>query len=147
MQRTLILWLIALSTLPAAVAALTAPGIQVLQPSAFATAPGAPTAVVLLTLHNIGASADTLLGAKTPLAGKVEFHSSRMSGGVMSMRPLAKVPVPVGSLVEFHSGGNHLMLVGLVRPLTAGMVIPLTLKFQKGGELKVDVPVLPMTAR
>jgi periplasmic copper chaperone A len=53
--------------------------------------------------------------------------------------------VPVGSLVEFRSGGNHLMLVGLARPLVAGMVLPLTLKFQRAGEIKVNVPVMPMT--
>ena len=136
-----VLWLMSLSAWAAA-----ASGIQVMQPRAFATAPGAPTALVLLSLHNTGASADTLLGAKTPLAGKVEIHSMGTTGGVMSMRPLTSVPVPVGALVEFTSGGNHLMLVGVARPLEAGMVVPLTLKFQKAGEIKVNVPVLPMTA-
>jgi periplasmic copper chaperone A len=141
MKRFTACWLMAASAW-----ALAASGIQVLQPKAFATAPGAPTALVLLSLHNTGGSADTLLGARTPLAGKVEIHSMDMTGSVMSMRPMASVPVPVGSLVEFRSGGKHLMLVGLARPLEPGMVIPLTLKFQKAGEIKVNVPVLPMTA-
>jgi copper(I)-binding protein len=122
-------------------------GIQVMQPKAFATAPGAPTALVLLSLHNTGAVADTLLGASTPLAARVEMHSMNMVGGVMSMRPLATVAVPVGSLVEFRSGGNHLMLVGLTRPLTPGMVVPLTLRFQKAGAQQLSIPVLPMTAQ
>ena len=141
MRSIATLVLLAWSALAAAASA-----IQVMQPKAFATPPGAPTALVLLSLHNTGASADVLLGAKTPLAGKVELHGTSMAGGMMRMRPLDRVPVPVGALVEFKSGGNHLMLVGLPRPLTAGMVIPLTLVFQKAGEVKVNVPVLPLTA-
>jgi periplasmic copper chaperone A len=141
MKRLNALWLAAMSTLAQADS-----GIQVLQPKAFATVPGAPTALVLLSLHNTGASADVLLGATTTLAGKVEIHGTDMRSNVMSMRTLQSVPVPVGSLVEFRSGGNHLMLVGLAQPLTVGMVVPLTLKFQKAGELKVNVPVQPMTA-
>jgi periplasmic copper chaperone A len=125
--------------------ALADSGIQVMQPRAFATPSGAPTALVLLTLHNIGATADTLLGASTPLAAKVEMHSMDMTGGTMRMRPLKNMPVPVGSLVEFRSGGNHLMLVGLKRPLVAGQVVPLTLRFQKAGAVRVDVPVVPLT--
>src|SRR5258706_11190384 len=100
MKRLNILWLLAAST-----CGMAASGLQVLQPRAFATAPGASTALVLLGVHNTGASADTLLGASSPLAGKVEIHAMTITGNVMSMRPLASVPVPVGALVEFASGG------------------------------------------
>jgi copper(I)-binding protein len=39
------------------------------------------------------------------------------------------------------------MLVGLLRALEAGTMVPLTLKFQKAGEIKVSVPVLALTAQ
>jgi copper(I)-binding protein len=144
-RATLLLCCTLMCTL--AVDAAAAAAIAVMQARAFATAPGAPTALVLLSLHNTGAMADRLLGARTPLAGKVEIHGSSMSGGVMRMRALAAVDVPVGSMVELRSGSNHLMLIGLAQPLTAGMVVPLTLTFAVAGKVRVDVPVLPMTAQ
>jgi copper(I)-binding protein len=130
-----------------AIDAAAASAIAVMQARAFATAPGAPTALVVLSLHNTGATADRLLGARTPLAGKVEIHGSSMSDGVMRMRALSALDVPVGGMVELRSGGNHLMLIGLAQPLTAGMVVPLTLTFALAGNVSVNVPVLPMTAQ
>lgn len=135
-----------LATLAAGCIQAATPGIAVMQPKAFATAPGAPTAMIVLSLHNTGGSADTLLGGSTPVAGKVEMHGTTMQAGVMSMRPLAAVEVQPGATVEFRSGGNHLMLLGLTGPLVAGAVIPLTLKFARAGDVKVSVPVLPLAA-
>jgi periplasmic copper chaperone A len=136
---------LALGVCAVAVADLTgaASNIMVMQARAMASIPGAPAGVVYLTLHNAGGTSDRLLGASTPLAQKVEMHGGGMSHGVAIMRPLEGIDIAVGSIVEFKTGGNHLMLIGLQRPLTAGMVLPLTLKFQKSGEQKVNVPVMP----
>ena len=142
MLRRVLLVLLAAGCVQAAT-----PDISVMQPRAFATAPGAPTALVLLSLHNTGGVADTLLGVSTPLAASAEMHATTITGGVMSMRPLASIEIKPGAMVEFRNGGNHLMLIGLTRPLSAGMTIPLTLKFARAGALKVNVPVLPMTAQ
>ncbi len=38
-------------------------------------------------------------------------------------------------------GGLHIMLTGLKAPLKEGQSIRLTLQFEKGGALEVDVPV------
>ncbi len=127
------------------VVANAASGMMVMQAKAVASIPGAPTSVVYLMLHNAGGTGDRLLGASTPLAQKVELHSSAVSDGVATMRPLDGVDIAVGSMAEFKSGGNHLMLIGLKQPLTAGMVLPLTLKFQKSGQLTVNVPVVALT--
>jgi copper(I)-binding protein len=118
------------------------PVIVVLQSRATPSIPGAPTTAVYLSLHNEGARADRLLGASSPFAARIEIHRTNMSAGVSSMRPVDGVDLPVGGQIEFGSGGLHLMLVGLVRPLLPGMALPLTLKFQSAGEVKVVVPVL-----
>jgi periplasmic copper chaperone A len=123
-------------------AAADSSGLMVLGARAMATLPGAPNSVVYLTLHNAGGGADRLLGASTPLARRVEIHGADMSQGVNRMRPLDGVAVAVGSLVEFKSGGAHLMLLGLSKPLQAGMVIPLTLRFQRAGSIALQVPVV-----
>ena len=128
------------------VALATAADLMVMSPRAMASIPGAPATVIYLSVHNVGGVADRLVGASTPLASKVEIHSGGMNGGVNVMRPLDGITIAVGDMIEFRSGGNHLMLTGLRRPLTVGMVVPLVLRFQKAGEVRVAVPVVALAA-
>ncbi len=87
------------------------------------------------------ARADRLLGASTPGAERVELHTMAMAGDVMQMRQLDAIDLPAGQTVELRPGGQHLMLLGLKQPLAAGSKLPLTLRFEKAGEMKVDVMV------
>jgi copper(I)-binding protein len=64
-----------------------------------------------------------------------------MEGDVMRMRQVDAIDVPAGQAVELKPGSFHLMLMGLKAPLKAGDRFPLTLKFEKAGEVKVDVAV------
>ena len=67
--------------------------------------------------------------------------------GVMQMRQLADgLPVPAGGSVVLKPGGYHVMLIGLKKPLAAGESIPLTLTFEKAGNISVTVPVRAMGA-
>jgi hypothetical protein len=43
--------------------------------------------------------------------------------------------------VAFKQGGLHVMLIGLEQPLAAGDIVPLTLRFEHMGEMKVEVEV------
>jgi periplasmic copper chaperone A len=138
----LLLWVAAMAAYGAP--AMAASGIMVMHAKAMASIPGAPTGVVYLTLHNAGGTNDRLLGASTPLAQRVEIHTGGMSHGVATMRPLERIDIAVGGMVEFKNGGNHLMLIGLLRPLLAGTTLPLTLKFQKSGEQTVHIPVVAL---
>jgi copper(I)-binding protein len=38
-------------------------------------------------------------------------------------------------------GGDHIMLAGLTRPLTAGQKIPATLVFRRAGRVKIEISV------
>ena len=53
-----------------------------------------------------------------------------MEGHMMRMRPAAGIDVPAGATVPCSSGGYHVMLVDLARPLAVGDRIPLTLTFE-----------------
>ena len=86
--------------------------------------------------------ADRLLGGRTPLAERFELHTMAMEGDVMRMRQLDKIDLPAGQLVEFKPGGLHVMLVGLKRPLTLGTKVPVTLKFERAGDVKVEMTVM-----
>jgi copper(I)-binding protein len=121
--------------------------LRILQPSSMETPAGSTNGVVYLTIHNVGARADRLVGASTPLAAKVEIHSMSSSGTVMQMRQLAGVDIASGGAAEFVTGGMHLMLVGLKRPLKKGESFPLTLKFQRAGDKTVSVTVAALGAR
>ena len=48
--------------------------------------------------------------------------------------------VTLGS-VELKPGGMHLMLLGLKQPLQPGQSVPLTLRFEKAGEVPVQLQV------
>lgn len=117
--------------------------IQVTDPVAFATPPGAPTAAVFLALHNRAATADRLVGASTPAAGRIEIHTMHMTDGVMRMRPVDGVDIPAGGSAVLQRGGQHLMLLELPGPLVAGTRLELTLRFQHAPPLQLGVPVLP----
>jgi hypothetical protein len=87
--------------------------------------------------------ADRLLGGSTPAAERFELHSMAMKGDVMEMREVeGGVDLPAGRKVEFKPGGLHVMFMGLKAPLTVGTKVPVTLRFQKAGELKVEFEVI-----
>ena len=44
-------------------------------------------------------------------------------------------------------GSYHVMLIGLKKPLTAGETFPLTLTFEKAGNISVTVPVQAMACK
>jgi periplasmic copper chaperone A len=120
--------------------------VSVEQPWTRATPPGAKVGAGFMRLRNAGA-ADRVVGASSPVAGRVEMHVTRREGDVMKMREVKSFEVPAGGSFELKPGGAHLMLVDLRRPLTKGEKVPLTLKLGKGGELKLELSVEEMGAR
>ncbi len=99
-----------------------------------------------LRIDNGKGAADRLLGASAEVATSVELHSMTMEGDVMRMRKLDAIDVPAGGTVELKPGGLHLMLMGLKAPLAAGASFPITLKFEKAGEVKAQAKVAPCAA-
>src|SRR5713101_9875046 len=115
-------------------------------PWARATPAGAKTGAVYVTLINHGSTGDRLLGATTPVADKVQFHSASEDNGVSRMREMRTVEVAPGARVSFNPGGMHIMVVGLNQPLKEGQSFPLTLTFEKAGTEDVSVPVAKVGA-
>jgi periplasmic copper chaperone A len=97
-------------------------------------------AVYFRELGNGGDKPDRLLGARTPLAGRVEIHRSTRDGDVMRMRAIDTLELPAGSRIKLRHGGEvHLMLTDLKQPLVNGDRFPITLRFEHGGEKEVMV--------
>jgi copper(I)-binding protein len=139
---------LALSTFAICAAAhdYTAGTMRIGHPFARATAPGQPAAGGYLKLSNTGTAADRLVSVRAEVSNTVELHTMRMDGDVMRMRQVDAIEVPAGQSVELKPGGLHLMFIGLKAPLKAGDRFPLTLTFEKAGEVKVDVAVEAVAA-
>ena len=114
--------------------------IDIGHPYARATVAGQPTGGGYLSLDNKGRD-DKLLSATAAVSASVELHSMSMEGDVMRMRRVDGIALPTGKKVELKPGGFHLMFVGLKAPLKAGDKFPMTLKFEKAGEVEVTVNV------
>jgi copper(I)-binding protein len=115
--------------------------IDIDHPYARVTAAGQPTGAGYLKLDNKGRAEDKLLAARAAVAASVELHSMTMEGNVMRMRQVDGIALPAGGTVELKPGGYHIMFVGLKAPLKAGDKFPMTLKFEKAGEVEVVVNV------
>ena len=65
----------------------------------------------------------------------------------MTMRPVeGGLPIEAGHTVKFAPGGLHLMIIGFTAPLMQGDKLPITLKFEKAGEIAVSFDVRAMGA-
>jgi len=110
------------------------------QPWARASAGPARNGAAFLVIHNSGA-ADRLVAASGDVAGRVELHTHLMEGDVMKMRQIEAVEVPAKGMATLQPGGYHVMMIGLVEPLNEGEKFPLTLTFEKAGEVTIDVTI------
>ena len=110
-----------------------------------ATAPGQKTAAGYMIIRNKSAQPERLVGGSSQAAAKVETHVSIKDGDIMRMREVKGYDVPAKGTFELKPNGSHLMLVDLKRPLKEGDKVPVVLKFEKSGEVKVDFEVRPLT--
>ena len=107
-----------------------------------ATLPNAPVAGGFLTIANAGAEADRLVAVSVDFAKEGQIHEMAMEGDVMKMRQLPDgLVIPAGETVTLEPGGYHLMFMGLSRALVEGETVPVTLTFEKAGDVTIDLPV------
>ncbi len=126
---------IAIGTLAPASAMAESSSMAVEHAWARATPKAATTGAAYVTLVNNGTGDDRLVGASTPVAEKVQFHSETNENGVMKMRQLLTLDVSPAAPVVLKPGGIHMMLVGLKQQLKEGQALPLTLTFEKAGSI------------
>ena len=97
---------------------------------------------VYLTIKNKGKTDDTLVSAKTTVSQTAELHNTTQEEGVMKMRKVdGGVKIAAGETVKFAPGGYHIMLLDVTEKVAPGAKFPLTLVFEKAGEVEVSVQV------
>jgi copper(I)-binding protein len=114
--------------------------VQVEKPWTRATAPGAQVAGGYMLIRN-GGAADRLVSASSPAAAKVELHVHVHDNGVMKMREVPAYDVPAKGSFELKPGGAHLMFMQIRQPFREGDKVPVTLRFEKAGEVKAEFAV------
>lgn len=92
-----------------------------------------------LTLTNTTGTEQVLVSASTPVSPMVQLHEMAMKDGQMVMQEKkGGIAIPAGGTAVLEPGGNHIMLMGLNAPVTAGEQVPLTLTFASGLTLEVS---------
>lgn len=95
--------------------------------------PGRPAAAYVTIT---GGARDTVLtGIASPDARRIELHRSMAADhGMMSMEPVARLPIPQGKTVTLAPGGLHAMLFGVNPQRKPGETVKLLVSFD-------DVPL------
>lgn len=104
---------------------------------------GARVAGGFLKITNNGKASDRLVGGSASFAKAFEVHEMAVVDGVMKMRELSRgLEIKPGETVELKPGGYHVMFMDITARPKAGETVKATLKFEKAGEVTIDVPVV-----
>jgi copper(I)-binding protein len=121
---------------------IEAGAIVIEHPWARATAPVQKTGAAYMRIRNQGTEPERLLAARTVEAQSAKLHSSTITPeGVARMRPVETLEIPPGGEAKLAPGGLHLMLVELRGQLFEGTMFPITLVFERTGEVEIEVEV------
>jgi len=97
-----------------------------------------------MVIRNRGNQFDKLVGGHSPACGMTElFEGYQTPLGAMGMRPVSAgfIEIPPMGLVELKAGGLHIMCMDKKQDFTSGIYFPLTLAFEKSGEITVQVSI------
>ena len=128
----------ALALMP--VAALAHDGMHV--EDAYGRSTNPANAALFMRLENHRAVACTLTAVRTDAAKRAELHTHSEADGIMRMgRIEGGITVAPGTSHALMRGGDHVMLMGLTRPLADGDVVTLELDFGACGTETAEVTV------
>lgn len=105
------------------------------------TVRGQSSGAAYLFIRNYGSETDRLVSVSSPVAAMAGVHRSQITGGVSRMRPAGEITIPPGKMLTMGPNGLHVMLMGLKTPLQPGTKLPLTLRFARGGERQIRLPI------
>jgi copper(I)-binding protein len=129
----------------AAALSLAAPPLlaEITVSDAYARASNTKAGAAFMVIENSADEADRLIDARATVSARVELHTHKENGdGIMQMIHVKDgFEIPAGGKHMLMRGGDHVMFMGLNAPFEQGATIPVTLVFEKAGEVAVDVIV------
>jgi copper(I)-binding protein/cytochrome oxidase Cu insertion factor (SCO1/SenC/PrrC family) len=94
-----------------------------------------------MTMVNVGSEELALVAIGCDAFERVELHEMAFVDGMMEMRELSDLKIPLNGRVHFEPGGKHLMLVGPREKMTVGEIVNMTLTFESGAKQTVSLKV------
>ncbi len=103
----------------------------------------AKAGAAFMMIQNAGEADDRLISAESDVAARVELHTHQVdANGVAKMIHVEEgFVIPAGETHMLKRGGDHVMFMGISTPFEHGATVPVTLIFEKAGEIAVDIPV------
>ena len=107
--------------------------------------PGQTNGAGYMQINNPTGVSDRLLSAQSDASNRLELHTVITENGVAKMRQVPAIDVPAKGSAKLAPGGFHLMFLQLTGPFKQGDSVPVVLKFEKAGEVRVNFTVKPST--
>lgn len=118
--------------------------LHIAHPWSLELPPNAPNVAAYFVVHNNGQQDDRLLGVDSPISDDAQLHEHiKTAAGLLKMQQVQSVAVPAGHDLTFAPSAYHVMLM---QPkdrslLSDGKRFPLTLHFERAGDITVGVSV------
>jgi hypothetical protein len=107
--------------------------------------PGQTNGAGYMQINNPTGVSDRLVSAQSDASNRLELHTVITENGVAKMRQVPGIDVPAKGSAKLAPGGFHLMFLQLTGPFKQGDSVPVVLKFEKAGEVRVNFTVKPST--
>ncbi|MDX2076147.1 MAG: copper chaperone PCu(A)C [bacterium] len=98
---------------------------------------------VYMVIENKGDTADRLIAVATDISGMAQIHQTVVTDGIAQMGEVeGGIEIAAGGIIELKPGDYHVMLMDLKGDIVEGTSIPVTLTFESGTTITLDVPVI-----
>ena len=109
---------------------------------AYARSSNPRAGAAFMVITNSGESDDRLIAVKSGAAVRIELHTHVEEDGIMRMMHVEDgFEIPAGGSLYLKRGAEHLMFMGLNAPFEQGATVSVTLVFQSGIEMPIEIPV------
>ncbi|HST64489.1 MAG TPA: copper chaperone PCu(A)C [Mycobacteriales bacterium] len=114
--------------------------------AAYIRQPASPdVAAAYLSVRNDGSTPDRLSSAYCGAATTTTVHADSAAMVAGQVAPGTPLAVPAKSVASLSPAKGHIMLDKLTGTLKAGDTVSLLLRFDKAGQVLIDVPVIGIT--
>jgi copper(I)-binding protein len=100
-------------------------------------ASGVKDVPVYMVLRNRASTPDRIVAVSSPFATKAELCAGKSEGE----KQVSAIPIPADATVELTADRPHILLLGLTEPLDGYQYFPLTLTFERAGQMEIEVYV------
>jgi copper(I)-binding protein len=100
-------------------------------------APGVKDVPVYMVLRNTASTEDRIVAVSSPFATRGELRAGKAEGEGQ----IGAIPIGGNATVELNAHRPHILLRGLIEPLDGYQYFPLTLTFERAGQMEIEVYV------